>query len=813
MWAICKKEWAQYFNGLTGYLVIGFYLIVNGIVLFVLPNFNILDFGYASLQAYFDFAPWFLLFLVPAITMHSFADEYKQGTYEIIRTLPVSPLQLVLGKFIGNLLIVIVAIAPTLCYVYILNAISDVGGIDFGATYGSYFGLLFLAASYTMVGLYISSITKNNLVSLLASIFVCIVLFKGFHFLSLLPIFANGTHFYISKLGLEAHYINMSKGLLSTEDIFYFLSILVLFGIGSIENIKGKVKYLITVGALIFINVFFSFYNFQFDLTKEHRYTYNESTKQIVAAIVKPIKIHLYLGGDLPAYYKTIEVSTTQLLDRFKQINPKAISWEIELPSALYKNDALYQFYDSLSKLGLPIQRVQSENASSDKRVDQLIIPGALIELEGQAPIIIDLRSSKKIFKPYNIVKDIPEEDKEATANAAVALLEYKFTQALYLLNRTVVPNIAYLTGNGEPVNLTVNHLGESIMHGYNLAVFDLKKGFPNPQKIKTLIIVKPSQPFTEMDKLKLDQYVMGGGNIIWAIDKLFAEYDSLQKTKGSYIAFDRSLAIDDLLFKYGARINSNLVQDLNCAKLPMVVGKEENGSPIIQRMPWPYFPFLQGNENNPIVQNIDRVLTYFPSSIDTISVAGIQKTILLSTDTNSRMLSSPNLVDINSGKQEGELESFQKHHIPVAILLEGKFPSLFSNRLSASMLDSIKLATGKNYLAKAIAQAKQVIIADADILTNQVDTKRGPLPMGMMPYEEYQFANYDFFVNTIAYLNEPKGLLDSRNKENILRLLNRQKVEEHKFLIQIILVLGPIILLGLFFFIWTGYRKRKFAV
>jgi len=813
MWAICKKEWAQYFNGLTGYLVIGFYLIVNGIVLFVLPNFNILDFGYASLQAYFDFAPWFLLFLVPAITMHSFADEYKQGTYEIIRTLPVSPLQLVLGKFIGNLLIVIVAIAPTLCYVYILNAISDVGGIDFGATYGSYFGLLFLAASYTIVGLYISSITKNNLVSLLASIFVCIVLFKGFHFLSLLPIFANGTHFYISKLGLEAHYINMSKGLLSTEDIFYFLSILVLFGIGSIENIKGKVKYLITVGALIFINVFFSFYNFQFDLTKEHRYTYNESTKQIVAAIVKPIKIHLYLGGDLPAYYKTIEVSTIQLLDRFKQINPKAISWEIELPSALYKNDALYQFYDSLSKLGLPIQRVQSENASSDKRVDQLIIPGALIELEGQAPIIIDLRSSKKIFKPYNIVKDIPEEDKEATANAAVALLEYKFTQALYLLNRTVVPNIAYLTGNGEPVNLTVNHLGESIMHGYNLAVFDLKKGFPNPQKIKTLIIVKPSQPFTEMDKLKLDQYVMGGGNIIWAIDKLFAEYDSLQKTKGSYIAFDRSLAIDDLLFKYGARINSNLVQDLNCAKLPMVVGKEENGSPIIQRMPWPYFPFLQGNENNPIVQNIDRVLTYFPSSIDTISVAGIQKTILLSTDTNSRMLSSPNLVDINSGKQEGELESFQKHHIPVAILLEGKFPSLFSNRLSASMLDSIKLATGKNYLAKAIAQAKQVIIADADILTNQVDTKRGPLPMGMMPYEEYQFANYDFFVNTIAYLNEPKGLLDSRNKENILRLLNRQKVEEHKFLIQIILVLGPIILLGLFFFIWTGYRKRQFAV
>jgi gliding-associated putative ABC transporter substrate-binding component GldG len=380
-------------------------------------------------------------------------------------------------------------------------------------------------------------------------------------------------------------------------------------------------------------------------------------------------------------------------------------------------------------------------------------------------------------------------------------------------MNRTVVPNIAYLTGNGEPVNLTVNHLGESIMHQYNLAVFDLKKGFPDAQKIKTLIIVKPTQAFTDLDKLKLDQYVMGGGNIIWAIDKLYAEYDSLQKTGGSYTAYDRNLALDDLLFKYGARINSNLVQDLNCAKLPMVIGNEENGSPIIQRMPWPYFPFLNGNEQNPIVQNLDRVLTYFPSSIDTIAVAGIQKTILLSTDSNSRILSSPSLVDMNSGKREGELESFQKNHLPVAVLLEGKFPSLFSNRLSTLMLDSIKASTRNGFLAKGIANSKQVILSDADILTNQVDVKRGPLPMGMIPYEEYQFANHDFFVNTIAYLNEPIGLLDSRRKVQILRLLNRQKVEENRILVQIVLVLGPLLVLGLFYLIWTGYRKRQFAI
>ena len=813
MWAICKKEWAQFFNGLTGYLIIGFYLMVNGLVLFVLPNFNVLDFGYASLQAYFDFAPWFLLLLVPAITMHSFSDEYKQGTYEIIRTLPISPLQLVVGKFLGNVFIVLVAILPTLLYAYTLNALSDIGGIDFGATYGSYMGLLFLAASYTMVGIYISSITKNNLVALLVSILVCILLFKGFHILSLLAVFAGGTDFFISKLGLEAHYLNMSKGLLTAQDIVYFLSILVLFGLGSIENIKGKIKYLITVAPLIIINVFFSLYSFQFDLTKEQRYTFSESTQQIVSAIKKPVKVHLYLGGDIPAYYKTIAASTAQLLDRFKQMNPKAISWDIELPNEMYKNDALYQFYDSLSKLGLPIQRIQTEKGASDKRVDQLMIPGALIEVEGQAPMVIDLRSSKKYFKPYNIVKDIPEEDVAASANAASSLLEYKFTQSLYLLNRTVVPNIAYLTGNGEPVNLTVNHLGESIMHQYNLAVFDLKKGYPDPKKIKTLLIVKPTQTFTEVDKLKLDQYILAGGNIVWALDKLYAEYDSLQKTQGSYIAYDRSLGLDDLLFKYGARINSNLVQDLNCAKLPMVVGTETDGSPIIQRMPWPYFPFLQGNDLHPIVQNLDRVLTYFPSSIDTIAVAGIQKTILLTTDTNSRIISTPTLVELNSGKQQGELASFTGHHLPVALMLEGKFPSLFANRMAGALQDSIQQATGKSYLSQAIATSKQVIIADADIVTNQVDVKRGPLPMGMMPYEEYQFANHEFFVNTIAYLNEPIGLLDSRNKQNILRLLNHEKVADNRILVQIILVLGPLLLLGAFFFIWAQYRKRQFAI
>jgi gliding-associated putative ABC transporter substrate-binding component GldG len=526
--------------------------------------------------------------------------------------------------------------------------------------------------------------------------------------------------------------------------------------------------------------------------------------------------VHLYLGGDIPPYYKYIALTTADLLERFKQINPKAISWTIEVPGELYKDDALYQFYDSLSKLGLPIQRIQTENGPSDKRVDQLMIPGALIEVEGQAPIVIDLRTSKKYFKPYNIVKDIPEVDEQASANAAEALLEYKFIQAIYLLNRKLIPTIAYLIGNGQPVNLTVNDIGETLKDQYDLSVFDLSKGFPDASKIKTLLIVKPTTPFSDLDKLKIDQYVMGGGNIIWAVDKLYAEYDSLQKTDGAYVSFDRGLALDDLLFKYGIRINSNLVQDLNCAKLPLVVGTQGDGSPLIQRVPWPYYPFLNGNDNHPIAQNMDRVLSLFPSSIDTVGSKGIQKTILLTTDTNSRFIATPNLVSLNSVKDETDMLSFNKHHLPIAVLLEGRFTSLYANRLSGNWQDSIQQNTGRPFLTKGLNVSKQIVISDADIFTNRMSkNEQGepiPLPMGMLPFDEYQFANKNFYLNAIALLTEPAGLLESRNKTIVLRLLDKERLEANRFFWQALLVLGPLLLLMAISAFWSQFRKRQFA-
>jgi ABC-2 type transport system permease protein len=812
MWAICKKEWAHYFGSLSGYLIISFYLLVNGVLLFVLPNFNILDFGYTSLQVYFDFAPWVLILLIPAITMRSFSEEFKQGTYEILKSLPITTRSILMGKYLGVVTITMLAILPTFFYAIALNGLSVVGGIDWGATIGSYIGLFALAAVYVAVGVFVSSTTKHTMVALLASVLISIFLYKGFDWVAELSFFQNGYDYYIRQLGLSAHYQNLNKGAIVLQDVLYFKTIILLFGLGSIEQLSGKFKYSWILFGMLLLNYLSYLYPIQIDLTKDNRFTISAQSKVLIQQVNQPVKIHFYLGGELPAHYKKLEIATTQFLEKLQQLNPNWISWEQTVPGEIFKDSALLTFYDSLQKQGLPIDRFQNTGRITDKKLDQLLVPGLLIEVEGQKPIAIDLRSSKQYFKPYNVIKDLPEVDVEASFNAAEALLEYKIVQAIYLLNRTARPSIAYLVGNGEPLDFTVNDLGQSIKNQYNLGVFDLQKGFPDAAKIKTLLIVKPSKRFTELDQLKIDQFILAGGNVIWALDPLFAEYDSLRNTAGEYLAFDRGLGLEAQLFKYGVRVNPNLVQDLNCAKLPMVVGVDAAGAPIIQRVPWPYYPFAQAGSDNPMVQNMDRVLTAFPASIDTVQANGIVKTILLTTDTTSRIINGPTMIQINSGQQEGELASFNKKHIPVAVLLEGQFKSAFTGRLTNALQDSVRLSTGKGFIEIGEKSAKQIVLSDANLITNFVDPQKGPLPMGVVPFEGVQFANPVFFQNLIAYLNEPVSLMEARKKNLVLRRLDPAKVTANRLWIQLTLLIGPILLLGLGYLAAFYYRQSRFA-
>jgi ABC-2 type transport system permease protein len=229
MWMICKKEWQQFFNSLTGYIALIIFLLLTGLYLFVFPQSNVLDFGYASLSPFFNLAPWVLLFLVPTITMRSIADEYKSGTFELLRTLPITSSQIVWGKFFGAWLIVIAALIPTVIYAISLQALSSNAGIDVGGTIGSYIGLVLLGGVYTAIGICTSSFTSNTVIAFVASAFICFLLYAGFQAISQLSVFTAGADYYIEMLGINFHYRSISRGVIDTRDLIYFAVFIILF--------------------------------------------------------------------------------------------------------------------------------------------------------------------------------------------------------------------------------------------------------------------------------------------------------------------------------------------------------------------------------------------------------------------------------------------------------------------------------------------------------------------------------------------------------------------------------------------------------
>ncbi len=237
---ICTKEWRQFFSSLTGYIALIVFLLLNGLLLFVFPDTSLLDFGYASLNGFFDLAPWILLFLVPTITMRSLADEYKGSTFELLKTMPLSPSQIVYGKFLGSFLIVLLSLMPTIVYAVSLQALSAVGGLDIGSTIGSYLGLLMLGAVFTSIGICTSSFTNNTVVAFISGAFVCFLLYMGFEAISKLPVFVSGLDYYIEMLGIKFHYKSISKGVIDIRDVIYFTGVIFIFLFITERNVANR---------------------------------------------------------------------------------------------------------------------------------------------------------------------------------------------------------------------------------------------------------------------------------------------------------------------------------------------------------------------------------------------------------------------------------------------------------------------------------------------------------------------------------------------------------------------------------------------
>jgi ABC-2 type transport system permease protein len=561
---------------------------------------------------------------------------------------------------------------------------------------------------------------------------------------------------------------------------------------------NSRYFWIYIIGGAIVINLLASFVHTRIDLTAEKRFTLTEPSKNLIAKINEPIEITILLDGDMPAGFKRLRNTAGDLLTEFKQINSQQITFKYLRPSASDSTEGITM--DSLIRLGMSPTNVRMKAKEGEGEEQRYLFPGALVKYQNRILPIDFLQGTKVV-----------DGDPFSTLNAAEALMEYKFASTIEKITRTDVANVGYLIGNGQPLNYNVYDLIEGVIKpNYGFGFIPIDSVDIIPLDFDAVVMMKPTLPFTDRQKLKLDQYIMNGGKVLWMVDKLYAEMDSLMRVQSDFVAFDRDLKLDDILFKYGVRLNSDLVQDLQSDQLPLVIGNYGN-QPQMQLAPWYYFPLLSSGSEHPIVKNLDYVLSLFPQSLDTVESAGIKKTVLLNTSNAARILSTPAIVSLNSVKTEDDLQTFKSGPIPIAILLEGKFKSLYSNRLSKSVLDSFSLFYEQPYLSEAMIDNKMIVISDADVASNVFTQQQGPLPMGMNQFTQQRYANHDFLANSIDYLVNNSGILMARNKDYSLRLLDPKRVETEKGKWQLICTVVPVLTVMLFGAVFQQIRRRKY--
>jgi ABC-2 type transport system permease protein len=558
----------------------------------------------------------------------------------------------------------------------------------------------------------------------------------------------------------------------------------------------SKLWLLITIVFLIAVNWLASMYHARIDFTNEKRFTLSKPTKKILKNLDDNVVVDVFLKGEFPSGFKKLANSTTEILSEFKEIAGSKLQYNFISPDDEMAGTTI-KWGDTLSTLGLYPINLKSQLKAGEQQ--QLVYPIAMVHYkEGVLPV--NLYSGNKTFiSPSEL-------------NSAEALMEFKFADAINKLSQQNKPMLAYSVGNGEPTGDNTYDLVENTLRkDYAVFTFNLNTQPVIPDTFKLLLIVKPTQEFTDGVKLKIDQFVMRGGKLLMFADKLEAELDSLRSMNNQVVAYDRNLAFDDLLFKYGARINPDLVMDLQCDYLPFVV----NGSEQMDFLHWNYFPLFESKSNHLINKNLGLVSGKFVNSIDTIEAEGIKKTILLSSSPNSRIIATPAIISGKENINAPEDAQFKKNNIPVAVLLEGKFQSLFNNRLSQAMNDSLN-KYGTIFNKQCLLDNKIIVVADGDMVLNAVQ-KSEPLPMGMNPFTygskyQYQFANKDFLQNCLDYLVNPSDLSEAKAKDYTLRLLDTKKITAEKTMWQLINIVVPVLMVFLFAIIYQWRRKRKYT-
>ena len=552
---------------------------------------------------------------------------------------------------------------------------------------------------------------------------------------------------------------------------------------------KSKILFIVSVfAAVILFNIIGNSVFKRFDLTKDKRYTLSKTTKDIVDSVDTPLIIDVFLEGNLPSEFKLLQTETKQLIEEFQTINPLV---KVNYIDPLADETNRENIVRELTKTGLE-PYVNSKKVNG-KITQELLFPWGFASYKERTVKI-------PLFK-----KSVTEDLQTQIANS-IQLLEYNFADAFNQLTKEKSKTIAVLKGNGQLNDINIAGFLQTIKPYYNLAQFTLDSVATNPQstlnKIKSydlIISAKPTEAFTENEKLVLDQYTMSGGNSLWLSEAIFMDKDSLYNDAGASVSLSKELNLKDFFFQYGARINQNLVKDLYSAPIPLAIGEGNNTQ--FQPVQWQYSPLATSNNKHPISNNVDLVKFDFASQIDTLK-NNIRKTILLQSSERTKLEGPLKSISLASVTQKPDEENYNQGKQTLAVLLEGEFKSVYKNRILPFEIESF-IDNGQ--------QSKMIIISDGDVIKNEVSRGR-PLQLGFERMSGRTFGNKEFLLNAVNYLLDDTGLINIRTKSIEVAFLDSEKVEEQKTIWQLINIALPLFLLGIFGLIFNYIRKRKYA-
>lgn len=552
---------------------------------------------------------------------------------------------------------------------------------------------------------------------------------------------------------------------------------------------RDIIQLFLSIAIILLVNFISFFFFSRFDLTSDKRYTLSPATKEMLGKLEDIIYFKVYLDGNLPAGFDRLKTSTKEMLDEMRVYSHGNIEYQfinpVESPDKKKRDDVIRQ----LMQKGLEPTYIEVKVEAGMSQ--QTVFPGALATYRTR-------EFSVQLFKEQVGVAS------DRQLNNSIQSLEYELSTTIRKLTMNVKSKVAFTEGHSELDSVEVADIAHALGDYYSISRLKLDGKLENIEDIsrqKAIIIAKPDSVFSEQNKFIIDQFIMQGGKVLWLVDGVYANMDSLRKSPETF-ALSMPINLENQLFKYGVRINSNLVLDMRSGVVPVPVNQK------YRLLPWFYFPLLAQSNNHPIVNNINLVKTEFASTMDTVSTSGIKKTFLLSTSKYTSVQNAPARIDLRTIFREPDVQMFNLAYKPVAVLLEGEFESLYKNHPLPG-IDSIPQIKFK----EKSPQTKMIVVADGDVIKNvvQQSTSRA-YPLGYDIYSRQTYGNKNFILNAVNYLCDDSGLLEVRSRELKLRMMDRKKVTDEKFKWQAVNTALPILLMIIYGVVQAVVRKRKFT-